>query len=207
MATLAPPPATTVPTDPVALGDLVNRLAQELAEARRTLHGVQQRLGGATRALEGRTQELTEARAALSLLLATLDATNEGVLAYGHFGRAMHYNTRFIEMWCIPQDKLAQLNEPALLAMQMTQVTDPAAFLHLMERAKAEPEVTHLGLIARMDHRVYECQVLPQRVRGRRVGRVTSYRDVTERERLGRIVTALEAELPVAVAEAKATIW
>lgn len=193
--------------DAAALGELVNRLTQELAEARRTLHGVQQRLGTASRALEGRTQELAEARAALTLLLATLDSTTEGVLAIGQFGRAMHYNARFIDMWRIPEDKLAQLNEPALLAMQLTQVKDPAAFLALMKLAKAEPERDHLGLVARTDGRVYECQLLPQRLRGRRVGCVTSFRDVTDRERLARLVSALEAELPVQVAEAKATAW
>ena len=191
----------------VGLQELVNRLAQELAEARRTLAGVQQRLGTASRTLEGRTQELTEARTALSLLLATLDSTNEGVLAVGHFGRAMHYNSRFIEMWRLPQDKLAHLNEPALLAMQLTQVKEPAAFLQLVERYKAEPDAAHFGVVPLVDGKVYECQVLPQRVRGKRVGCVISYRDVTDRERLGRLVSALEAELPLEVAEAKATTW
>jgi PAS domain-containing protein len=207
MGTTASKLQEPIPADPVALGELVNRLAHELAEARRTLNGVQQRLGTASRALEGRTQELAEARAALSLLLATLDSTTEGVLALGHFGRAMHYNARFIEMWRIPEEKLAHLNEPALLAMQMTQVKDPAAFLGLMERAKSDPESDHLGLVTLTDGRVYECQVLPQRLRGKRVGCVTSFRDVTDRERLGRLVSALEAELPEEVAEAKATTW
>jgi hypothetical protein len=107
-----PPPAT-------GLNDLVNRLAQELAEVRRSLATATQKLGTTSRTLDGRTQELTEARAALALLLATLDATTEGILAVGYFGRAMHYNTRFIEMWRIPSDKLASLNDGALLAMQL----------------------------------------------------------------------------------------
>ena len=111
------------------LPDLVNRLAQELAEARRALAAATQKLGTTSRTLESRTHELTEARAALSLLLATLDSTTDGVLAMGYFGRAMHYNTRFIEMWRIPADKLATLNDAALLAMQMAQVKDPQRFL------------------------------------------------------------------------------
>src|SRR3954467_6285096 len=88
------------------LADLVNRLAQELTEARRALATATQKLGSTSRTLEGRTQELTEARAALALLLATLDSTTDGILAMGYFGRAMHYNSRFIEMWRIPADKL-----------------------------------------------------------------------------------------------------
>lgn len=205
-ATAAPEALSAL--DPAgALSDLVNRLAQELTEARRALASAQQRLGTASRTLEGRTQDLTEARAALALLLATLDSTTDGVLAMGHFGRAMHYNSRFIQMWRIPQDKLANLNESALLAMQLSQVKDPQQFLAQVERRKAEPDLEHFDSVELTDGRIYECHVLPQRVRGKRVGCVTSFHDVTERERLGRLVSALEAELPLAVAEAKASTW
>jgi PAS domain S-box-containing protein len=189
------------------LTDLVNRLAQELAHAQRALSATQQKLGSASRSLEVRTQELTEARAALALLLATLDSTADGILALGYFGRAMHYNTRFIEMWGIPQDKLGALNEPALLAMQLAQVRDPQAFLAQAELRKTRPDEEHFCVTELTDGRIFECHVQPQRVRGKRVGSVTSFRDVTERERLGRIISALEAEVPAQVAEARATVW
>src|SRR3569623_422387 len=114
---------------PAGLMDLVNRLAQELTEARRSLATATQKLGSTSRTLEGRTQELTEARAALALLLATLNSTPDGILAMGYFGRAMHYNSRFIEMWRIPPDKLSELNDSALLAMQLALVKNPAQFL------------------------------------------------------------------------------
>ena len=53
------------PPQAAGLTDLVNRLAQELAEARRALATATQKLGTTSRTLEGRTQELTEAKAAL----------------------------------------------------------------------------------------------------------------------------------------------
>lgn len=189
------------------LTDLVNRLAQELAHAQRALNAAHQKLGSASRSLDARTQELTEARAALALLLATLDSTADGILALGYFGRAMHYNTRFIEMWGIPQDKLSMLNESALLALQLAQVRDPQAFLAQAELRKARADEEHFSIVELTDGRIFECHVQPQRVRGKRVGSVTSFRDVTERERLGRIMSALEAEVPAQVAEAKATAW
>src|SRR5205814_621194 len=86
---------------------LVNRLAQEVAQVQRQLGAAQQRLLSTTRSLEARTQELAEARAALALLLATLDASQEGVLAMGYFGRAMHFNSRFVDIWGIAEDKAA----------------------------------------------------------------------------------------------------
>lgn len=194
-------------TPPAGLPDLVNRLTQELAHAQRALNAAQQKLGSTSRSLESRTQELTEARAALALLLATLDSTTDGILALGYFGRAMHYNSRFIEMWGIAQDKLPSLNESALLALQLAQVRDPERFLAQVEARKARPDDEHFAMVELMDGRIFECHVVPQRVRGKRVGSVTSFHDVTQRERLGRIVSVLEAEMPEQVAEAKASSW
>lgn len=201
------PAGPKAPLPATGLSDLVNRLAQELAEARRALATANLKLGTTGRTLEGRTQELTEARAALSLLLATLDSTADGILALGFFGRAMHYNTRFIEMWRIPADKLANLNDAALLTMQLTQVKDPQRFLAEVEKRKAQPDAEHFAVIEFTDGRIYECQVMPQRVRGKRVGTVTTFHDATEQQRLGRLISVLEAELPRQVAEAKASCY
>jgi PAS domain S-box-containing protein len=186
--------------------ELVNRLAQELAQMQRALGQAQQKLATANRNLEVRTQELTEARAALSLVLATLDASQDGILAMGYFGRAMHFNSQFMEIWGIAQDKLEGLNDAALLALQLTQVKDPARFLDIVQAQRARPDEQQLHLVEMTDGRVLEHHVRPQRVRGRRVGCVTCFRDVTDRERLDRLVTLLESEVPGAVAEARATI-
>jgi PAS domain S-box-containing protein len=197
------------PAAPAAAGlmDLVNRLAQELTESRRQLAAATQKLGTTGRTLEGRTQELTEARAALALLLATLDSTTDGILAVGYFGRAMHYNSRFIEIWRIPPEKLAELNDSALLAMQLALVKHPDRFLEGVQQRKAQPDAEHFSMIELTDGRIIECHMLPQRVKGKRVGCVTSYRDVTELQRLERLVSALEAEMPREVAEAKASAY
>jgi PAS domain S-box-containing protein len=204
-STIPAPLGADIP--PAGLADLVNRLTQELAHSQRALNAAQQKLGSTSRSLESRTQELTEARAALALLLATLDSTTDGILALGYFGRAMHYNSRFIEMWGIGADKVPSLNESALLAIQLAQVRDPERFLAHAEARKARPDDEHFAMIELMDGRIFECHVVPQRVRGKRVGSVTSFHDVTQRERLGRIVSVLEAEMPEQVAEAKASSW
>lgn len=188
------------------LPDLVNRLAQELAQLQRSLAAAQHKLGAASRTLEARTQELTEARAALALLLATLDAAQDGILAVGYFGRAMHYNMRFVEIWNIPADKLESLNDAALLAMQLTQVKDPARFLEAVHAQQARPDEEQSGIVELTDGRILERHVIPQRVRGKRVGSVTCFRDVTDRERLGRVLSLLESEVPQSVADAKATV-
>jgi PAS domain S-box-containing protein len=194
-------------TREIGFDELVNRLAREVAQVQRQLGASQQKLHSTTRSLEARTQELAEARAALALLLATLDASREGVLAMGYFGRAMHFNSRFLEIWGIPADKGACLNDAALLALQLAQVTDPQRFLEISQARHSDPDEERCDLVETTDGRILECRVMPQRVRGRRVGSVTSYRDVTDRERLDRIVTLLESEVPARVAEARATVY
>jgi PAS domain S-box-containing protein len=174
-----PQPATQLAVQVSALEDLVNQLAAELAEARRALAAATQKLGATGRTLESRTRELSEARSALSLLLATMDSTSDGILAMGHLGRALHYNTRFVEMWRIPSDKLDGLNDDALLAMQLSQVRDPVGFLAQVQEREARPDAEQISRFETTDGRVFECHATPQRVRGKRVGSVRCFRDVT----------------------------
>ncbi len=164
-----------------AMQDLVNRLTQELAQMQRTQAASRQKLLKATQSLDVRTQELTESRASVELLLATLDSAQDGVLAMGWFGRAMHFNARFTEIWKIPPDKAAHLNDAALLALQMTQVKDPARFLDFVQSRRARPDEERHETVEMTDGRILECHVVPQRVRGRRLGTVTCFRDVTPR--------------------------
>jgi len=189
------------------VGGLVNRLAQELAQVQRTMATSQRKLTSVTRSLEARTQELAEARAALSLLLATLDASKDAVLAMGYYGRAMHFNSRFIELWGIAPAQIEGFNDEALLALQLTQVRNPARFLEFVQARRARPDQEYREMVELTDGRMFECHVMPQRLRGRRVGSVTSFRDMTEILKLERVVTLLEAELPERVAEAKATVY
>ena len=187
-----------------SLAELVNQLTRELSEARRLLTAASQRLSSTTRSLDVRSQDLTEARAAVTLLLATLDSTSDGILAIGHFGRAMHFNSRFIEIWGIPGDKLSVLTEGALLGLQLAAIRDPAPFLQWQAARKAEPDGSHSCLAELHDGRILECRALPQRIAGRRVGLVTSYRDVTQAQRLDRLVSAMEDQWPDQVARARA---
>ncbi|MDP3619473.1 MAG: PAS domain S-box protein, partial [Ramlibacter sp.] len=166
------------------MADLVNRLTQELANERRLLAQVTRKLATASRSLECRTQDLTEAKAALALLLATLDSTTDGIVALGYFGRAMHFNSRFIEIWGIAQDKLATLNDASLMAIQLSQVVDPAQFLANAQARKSNPDEPQQGIVELTDGRVLECRVTAHRVNGKRAGSVMSYRDITEVYRL-----------------------
>lgn len=161
-----------------AMQQLVNRLAQELAHIQRTVAATHQRLAATTRSLEVRTLELAEARATHALLLSTLDMSRDGIVAMGCFGRALHFNTRFLEIWRVPPAKAETLDDAALLALQLTRVKDPARFLDFVQARRARPDEERCQMVQMTDGRLLECRMLPQRVRGRRLGTVTRFREV-----------------------------
>lgn len=166
-------------TQELEFNGLVNRLAQEVARVQRQLGAAQHKLHSTNRSLEIRTQELAQARAALELLQATLDTSQDGIVAMADYGRSLHFNSRFVELWGIPADKAAGLNDAALLALQMAQVKDPERFLAISQARRARPDEQRCDTFEMTDGRVLECRVLPQRVRGRRVGSVACWREVS----------------------------
>ena len=52
-------------------------------------------------------------RRSLSLQQATLESTADGILVVSSDGRLVSFNTRFAEMWRLPQDILAVGNDRA----------------------------------------------------------------------------------------------
>ena len=98
----------------------------------------------------------------------------------GCSGRAMHFNSRFVDIWGIPQDKADGLNDAALHALQLAQAKAPERLLAILERIRARPDEERCDRVELADGRVLECHVMPQRIRGRRAGSVMRWRDVSE---------------------------
>ncbi len=157
----------------------------DLSDLRRGMGSttIEEELAATRHALKERTRELAEARAAQSLLLATLDATTDGILAIQFSDGAMYYNIKFIEMWRIPEDGLTLLDSSTLTGLQLAQAKDPDLLYEMIERRKANQDTEEFGQVELMDGRVFERHVMPQRLRGKTVGAVVTYKDVTAQVR------------------------
>jgi diguanylate cyclase (GGDEF)-like protein/PAS domain S-box-containing protein len=123
-------------------------------------------------------------RNALSLLTATLDATADGILVVDTDGRITSSNRRFIEMWRLPTSILDSGDDSAAVSFVLDQVTNPDAFLAKLEELYSQPDAESRDTLRFKDGRVFERFSTPQRVDGTVVGRVWSFRDVTDRKRL-----------------------
>lgn len=120
---------------------------------------------------------------AVSLYDATLESTADGLLVVGQDGRASSYNRRFLDLWRIPESVAESGSDTDLLAYALEQVEDPAKFLQRVDQLYADPDQASYDEIRFKDGRVFERYSQPQRIGGTVVGRVWSFRDVTERRR------------------------
>jgi PAS domain S-box-containing protein len=151
--------------------------------------------GTPVRAVEGWTaycllQDVTDQRLAeeeyarsASLHRATLESTADGLLVVDDQGRTLTCNQRFLDMWRIPQRIAANGLDAEQLAFVTDQLEDPAGFLSRVRALYADPEASSYDEIRLKDGRIYERYSQPNRIAGRSVGRVWSFRDVTERQR------------------------
>ncbi|MGQ0714736.1 MAG: PAS domain S-box protein [Gemmatimonadaceae bacterium] len=128
----------------------------------------------------------------VSLQHATLESTTDGLLVVDTEGRMVSHNRRFAEMWRIPEDVLAQGDDRAAIAFVLDQLADPAQFLSKVQELYAQRDAKSFDVLHFKDGRTFERYSQPQRIGGRSVGRVWSFRDVTERERLAQRIARLE---------------
>jgi PAS domain S-box-containing protein len=117
---------------------------------------------------------------ALSLHQATLKSMTDGLLVVDPAGGVLSFNQRFLEMWRIPPQAAASGRDADLLNAVLHQLEDPSGFLRRVGELYADPEASACEEIRLADGRVFDRWSEPQRLAGRSVGRVWSFRDVTE---------------------------
>ena len=125
--------------------------------------------------------ELSEA---LSLLTATLDSTADGILVVDNDGAIAGFNRRFSEIWRIAADFVAVGDGARKLGFVLDQLLNPQTFLARRSELLQMPENESFDTLEFKDGRAVELSSRPQTVAGRIVGRVWSFRDVTDRIRL-----------------------
>jgi PAS domain S-box-containing protein len=121
-----------------------------------------------------------------SLLQAVLEAVADGVLAVDPSGHVMSCNRKFLEIWGLPGSILASRRVEVIRAALLAAIRDPEAFEVRVGEHYAQPETASDDIVELKDGRLLERHSLPQRVGATIVGRVWSFRDVTERIRAER---------------------
>lgn len=132
----------------------------------------------------GEEDPTLESTFADSLLHATLEATADGILVIDLEGHVVGRNSRFLRMWQVPDPLHASGDGECLLRHMCSLVVDVDDLLAQVAQLTSEPERQGRGETRMLDGRVIERFSLPQRMDGRVIGRVWSFRDVTAERRL-----------------------
>jgi PAS domain S-box-containing protein len=138
-----------------------------------------------------------------SLLRATLEATADGILVVDPHGKITARNQRFSKLWGLPES-LATCEDDTLLDFVTSQLEDSTAFLQRVRELYSTPLAESFDILRFKDGRVFERYSIPEKIGSEVLGRVWSFRDVTERERLlrraefladaGRLLASLDIE-------------
>ncbi|MEX1194899.1 MAG: EAL domain-containing protein [Dehalococcoidia bacterium] len=118
----------------------------------------------------------------LSLLSATLDSTGDGIVVVDRSGAIVNFNRRFKDIWQIPDQVLETGDNNRVISYALTQLEDPEEFLHKLTEVYTYDEAEGYDTIHFKDGRAFERYSQPHRLNDVVVGRVWSFRDITDRK-------------------------
>ena len=115
-----------------------------------------------------------------AILLATIEATADGLLLIDENGKVILANRKFYELWHIPEELRKGRNDEALIRTVAEQLVEPERFLERIRKIYLDPTNDYFDTLFFKDGRVFERYSRPQKLDGKTAARVWSFRDVTE---------------------------
>ncbi len=131
------------------------------------------------------TQEKNQSAA----LAAILNSVADGILVVSLEGDIVFMNPQFIKMWSIPEDVTDALEA---LKIAYPQTKAGQGFFDVVQSIYTHPKKRSYDLVELKDGRVFELLSIPQVVDDKIIGRVWTYRDVTEQKQTERALRESE---------------
>jgi PAS domain S-box-containing protein len=137
----------------------------------------------------------------LSLLNASLESTADGIFVVDQQGMITGYNQNFMNMWDIPTDLLESGDNEVVMKHVLPQLKDPDGFLANLKQLQSHPGRESFDMIEFNDGKIFERYSKPQKIGDSIVGRVWSYRDITDRKHAEEKLVASLQEKEVLIRE------
>jgi PAS domain S-box-containing protein len=133
-------------------------------------------------------EEISQRRLAESLvkktvseLYAAIESTADGIYVVDRAGRIIRYNQNFASMWKIPDDLLQSGEDGKVSEYLKTLIKNPGLFSESNDENNCLKDRETYDMLELLDGRIFERYAKPQKMDALIIGRVMSYRDVTDR--------------------------
>jgi len=130
-----------------------------------------------------------------SLLQSTLESTNDAILVVDLNNTWMLHNQKFVDLWQINDDVIKNKDDGAALSSVLEQLVDADTFISKVRELYSSPEASSFDTLKFKNGKIVERYSIPQFAEGKVVGRVWSFRDVTERKHSEDMLQKSEARL------------
>lgn len=137
-----------------------------------------------TKLLKSDINELSETKIKLSnsisLLNASLESTDDGILIIDLEGNIFKWNSKFLELWQVTKEDMYEKKNDLSSPFFKEKIRNLQVFFSTISQTKAEPELITEDIIEFIDGRIIERHSFPQKINETIVGRVWRFRDITQ---------------------------
>ena len=120
----------------------------------------------------------------LSLVRATLESSADGIVVVGHKGNIIDFNSRILTMWNLKRNDLMQHDFNHVFKKILEQIRHPDKLVKKINEITTNPESITIDVVNLKNERTYEYYSQPQKMHIETLGRVWSFRDITQRTKL-----------------------
>lgn len=113
------------------------------------------------------------------VLRAILDSVVEGILVVDIDGSIILFNTRFTQMWGIPQELILHRDDDKLLQYVLDQLVDPQAFVDKIQLLYGSRIKEHDKLKFK-NGKIFDRYTAPMSLENNKLGRIWTFRDISE---------------------------
>jgi diguanylate cyclase (GGDEF)-like protein len=132
-----------------------------------------------------------ELQVRMAELNATLESTADGILVTDLGGSLRNFNRRFAALWDLPESLLAQRDDAAIKSWMRRSVVDPDLYARRLRSIEESALLQTSDVFALHSGKVLERVTLPQCSHGLPIGRVYSFRDISDKLAASRRIEAL----------------
>jgi diguanylate cyclase (GGDEF)-like protein/PAS domain S-box-containing protein len=119
-----------------------------------------------------------------SLQNAIFEATADGLLVTNKYKYVTSYNRKFIELWDFEDKNILGESDEAIIKLTTEKLIKPDDFINRINEIHQAPEEDTFDLLELKNGSIIERVSRPQRLERKIVGRVWSFRDITEKHKL-----------------------